>query len=64
LFFKIFNEELEKQEQFEYLTDFCETFPLIRGKSTNEEENEIVGEYKVKININFKLKKYKIIFFH
>lgn len=54
MFFKIFNEELEKQEQFEYLTDFCETFPLIRGKSTNEEENEIVGEYKVKINFNFK----------
>ena len=45
---KIFKEELEKQKKYENLTDFCDTFELMRGKSLNEEENEIVGEFKVK----------------
>ena len=37
---------MEKQKRFEYFTDFCETFDLVRGKTTNEEEFEAVGEFK------------------
>ena len=37
---------MEKQKRFDYFTDFCETFSLTRGKTTNEEENDIVGEFK------------------
>ena len=45
--FKIYNEELEKQQKFQFLTDFCDSFHLNRGKNVSEEENEIVGEFKV-----------------
>ena len=44
---KVFNDELEKYKRYEHFLDFCETFELVRGKTTNEEEHEIVGEFKV-----------------
>lgn len=45
--FKIYNEELENQKEFDNFTDFCDTFELIRGKTKNEEEDQIVGQFKV-----------------
>jgi hypothetical protein len=39
---------LEKYQQFDHFTDFCDTFQLVRGKTTNEEsESDTVGEFKV-----------------
>ena len=37
---------MENQKNFDFFTDFCETFQLYRGKTSNEEENTIVGEFK------------------
>lgn len=47
LFDKVYNDELEKQKCFESFMDFCETFELYRGTKHGDEENEIVGEFKV-----------------
>lgn len=44
---KIFNDELENQKCFDYFSDFCQTFELVRGKTTCDEEHVIVGEFKV-----------------
>ena len=44
---QIYTDELEKHKCFDYFTDFCERFELIRGKTTSEEENITVGEFKV-----------------
>jgi hypothetical protein len=40
-------EELENQKKFDQFTDFCDTFHLKRGKTSEVEEKEIVGEFKV-----------------
>lgn len=45
---QVFRDELEKQKKYANLTDFCDTFEFMRGKCLNEEENETVGEFKVK----------------
>ncbi|CAF4514045.1 unnamed protein product [Rotaria socialis] len=42
----IFPHPLELYEIYEGFSDFCRTFPLSRGKTKFEEENEIVGEFK------------------
>uniref|UniRef100_A0A3B5B1U0 Dysferlin, limb girdle muscular dystrophy 2B (autosomal recessive) n=1 Tax=Stegastes partitus TaxID=144197 RepID=A0A3B5B1U0_9TELE len=44
---KIYNHDLEKVEDFEGLSDFCQTFKLYRGKTQDEgEDPSVVGEFK------------------
>uniref|UniRef100_A0A8C5KZX2 Myoferlin n=1 Tax=Jaculus jaculus TaxID=51337 RepID=A0A8C5KZX2_JACJA len=43
---KIYNCELEDVADFEGLTDFSETFKLYRGKSEENEDPSVVGEFK------------------
>ncbi|XP_034712906.1 dysferlin isoform X2 [Etheostoma cragini] len=44
---KVFDQELEKVEGFEGLSDFCQTFKLHRGKTQDEgEDPSVVGEFK------------------
>ncbi|MGH0135653.1 UNVERIFIED_CONTAM: hypothetical protein FKN15_044672 [Acipenser sinensis] len=44
---QVYDKELEKVEEFEGLTDFCQTFKLYRGKSQDDiEDPSVVGEFK------------------
>ncbi|XP_006147705.1 myoferlin isoform X2 [Tupaia chinensis] len=43
---KIYNCELEDVPEFEGLTDFSDTFKLYRGKSDENEDPSVVGEFK------------------
>ncbi|XP_065778999.1 myoferlin [Muntiacus reevesi] len=43
---KIYDCELEDVEEFEGLTDFSDTFKLFRGKSDENEDPSVVGEFK------------------
>jgi hypothetical protein len=43
----VYNNSLEKQVIYNNFDDFCVTFLLSRGKSSEEEESNIVGEFKV-----------------
>ncbi|XP_062070229.1 myoferlin isoform X1 [Lepus europaeus] len=43
---KIYNCELEHVAEFEGLTDFSDTFKLYRGKSDENEDPSVVGEFK------------------
>lgn len=60
-FFKVYGTELEKVEVFNGFQDFVETFYIHRGKvkSKADEEETIVGEFKVKNSFNNKLGKKK-----
>jgi len=44
---KIYDCELEDVTEFEGLTDFSDTFKLYRGKSDENEDPSVVGEFKV-----------------
>ena len=48
-FIKVYQTELEKVEGFSGFEDFINLFPLYRGKakSREEEEDAVVGEFKV-----------------
>uniref|UniRef100_A0A8D3DDI5 C2 domain-containing protein n=1 Tax=Scophthalmus maximus TaxID=52904 RepID=A0A8D3DDI5_SCOMX len=48
LFIKVvYDEELEDVPQFKGLTDFCNTFKLLRGKNENgDDDPSVVGEFK------------------
>lgn len=51
-FFKVFPNELECQSEYSAFSEWLQTFDLYRGKKTEEdveEENRIVGRFKVKI---------------
>lgn len=44
---KVYDQELEKVEDFKGLADFCQTFKLYRGKTQDEgEDPSVVGEFK------------------
>lgn len=43
---KVYNTELEEVPEFNGLTDFCETFKLFRGKSDDNDDPSVVGEFK------------------
>ncbi|XP_053367599.1 myoferlin-like [Clarias gariepinus] len=44
---KVFNCELENMTEYKGLTDFCNTFKLLRGKTdTGEDDPSVVGEFK------------------
>lgn len=46
--FQVYDEELEDVPQFKGLTDFCNTFKLLRGKNENgDDDPSVVGEFKV-----------------
>ena len=49
LLFKVYQTELEKVEKFDGFQDFISSFPFYRGKakSREEEEDTVVGEFKV-----------------
>lgn len=52
---KFYLEELEKEKKFEGFLDFCQTFPLVRGKSVADEEDRSVGEFKVTKFLNYRI---------
>uniref|UniRef100_A0A8C2YGE5 Myoferlin n=1 Tax=Coturnix japonica TaxID=93934 RepID=A0A8C2YGE5_COTJA len=43
---KVYDCELEKVPEFNNLTDFCDTFKLYRGKSEDNDDPSVVGEFK------------------
>ncbi|XP_070540972.1 myoferlin-like isoform X9 [Ptychodera flava] len=43
---EIYEQALEEYEQNDHFKDFCDTFELKRGKSKDDEESDIVGEFK------------------
>ncbi|XP_041065098.1 myoferlin isoform X2 [Carcharodon carcharias] len=43
---KVYTTELENVPEFKGLTDFCHTFKLFRGKSEDDEDPSVVGEFK------------------
>ncbi|XP_048361816.1 myoferlin isoform X1 [Sphaerodactylus townsendi] len=43
---KVYNCELENVAEFRSLTDFCDTFKLLRGKSEENDDPTVVGEFK------------------
>ncbi|CAJ0917287.1 unnamed protein product [Ranitomeya imitator] len=43
---KVYDCELEDVPEFSGLTDFCETFKLFRGKSEDDDDPSVVGEFK------------------
>lgn len=45
---KVYDCELEDVPDFKGLTDFCNTFKLLRGKNENgDDDPTVVGEFKV-----------------
>jgi len=51
---QIFDRPLEKVEPFSGFVDFCSTFQLTRGKNIEEDEEDIVGEFKVNFSSTHK----------
>lgn len=48
-FLQVYDQELEKVEGLQGLSDFCQTFKLFRGKTQDEgEDPSVVGQFKVK----------------
>uniref|UniRef100_A0A8C8RVG8 Myoferlin n=1 Tax=Pelusios castaneus TaxID=367368 RepID=A0A8C8RVG8_9SAUR len=43
---KVYDCELESVPEFKGLTDFCDTFKLYRGKSEDNDDPSVVGEFK------------------
>ncbi|XP_064602895.1 myoferlin-like isoform X2 [Liolophura sinensis] len=43
---KIYDKELEKVAPYEEFSDFCHSFELNRGKDIEDEESNVVGEFK------------------
>ncbi|KAI3388907.1 hypothetical protein SNEBB_006737 [Seison nebaliae] len=48
---KVYDTTLEESEHFNYLTDFCNTFSLRRGKQKDNEEDASVGEFKASFKV-------------
>lgn len=44
---QVYDTELEKTESFGEFLDFCETFDLERGKDDEDEESNLIGQFKV-----------------
>lgn len=47
---QIYDTELEKTEVFGDFLDFCETFDLERGKDDDDEESNLIGQFKVTLS--------------
>ena len=55
---KIYDNELEEVEEFKYcFNDTLETFPLIKGKYDEEQEESVQCNFKVILWLILKLKK-------
>lgn len=54
--------ELEEVTEFEGLTDFSDTFKLYRGKSDENEDPSVVGEFKVSKTVRLSSLKPTFIF--
>ena len=48
-YFQVCNGELEAEKEFNGFGDFIKSFPLERGKQDDEEDDNVVGEFKVKL---------------
>ena len=46
---QLYNTELEKVENHDNFSDFCNTFELSRGKDDDDDEGNVVGEFKVRL---------------
>ena len=67
--FKVYQTELEKVEKFDGFQDFISSFPFYRGKakSREEEEDTVVGEFKVEdyfLVCQFKVEDYFLVCQH
>jgi hypothetical protein len=47
VYIQVYEFELEKKDGFGEFVDFCETFDLQRGKDDDDEESNIIGQFKV-----------------
>ncbi|KAL7990477.1 hypothetical protein Chor_013907, partial [Crotalus horridus] len=56
---KVYNCELENVPDFRGLTDFCDTFKLYRGKTEENDDPTVVGEFKICEKKEKKLKQRK-----
>lgn len=52
-FHKVYQTELEKVDKFRGFNDFILTFPITRGKTDDDEDEDdnVVGEFKVMMTI-------------
>lgn len=50
-YFQVYNGELEAEKEFNGFGDFIKSFPLERGKQDDEEDDNVVGEFKVDFHI-------------
>jgi len=46
-FSQVYDTELERSDVFGDFLDFCETFDLERGKDDDDEESNMIGQFKV-----------------
>ena len=44
---QILPDELENHPMYKGFTDFCNTFNLTRGKNEDDEDENVIGEFKV-----------------
>ena len=64
IYFQVFPNELETQSEYEGFSEWLQTFDLYRGKKSEEEleeENRVVGKFKVGSRVLKILLKIKII---
>ena len=47
-YFQVYKGPLENQEEYNEFSDLIQTFKLFRGKNDDDEEPEVVGEFKVR----------------
>uniref|UniRef100_A0A674K3L5 Myoferlin n=1 Tax=Terrapene triunguis TaxID=2587831 RepID=A0A674K3L5_9SAUR len=50
---KVYDCELEEVPEFKRLTDFSDTFKLYRGKSEDNDDPSVVGEFKIHVPLYF-----------
>jgi len=51
----VYNQELESAKKFQGFTDFCQTFKMLRGKSSATAENEKASKYVGEVKASLKM---------